>query len=405
MAHSRTEQQLDAVSLSHDCHSDERAQLVASLRCQLTEHLDKLNLDAHRSGNSTKEQIRLSHSVHRLDFLARERKALARRALTLVERFAVGTDIEPERISPKIIPVGPDSTESLLFRLATTSWSVPVSTGYGRRMRFIIIDRNNEKLIGVLAIGDPVFNLRARDNWIQWTVEDRRERLVNVMDAYVVGAVPPYSHLLGGKLVTALIGSSEVALGFKQRYAQSTGVISEKPKNPRLALVTITSALGRSSIYNRVKLPGLLDLKFIGTTQGWGHFHIPDTIFSNMRLLLSLDGHKYADGHQFGSGPNWRMRVIRKALSLIGLDEALLRHGIGREIYAMPLAQNWCAFLRGKARIYGSQRPSVDTISKACLERWVVPRSMRKSDYLAWSSEDRAHLLAPIFGDGVGVVG
>jgi len=33
------------------------------------------------------------------------------------------------------------------------------------------------------------------------------KRLVNVMDAYVLGAVPPYNMLLGGKLVASLVRS------------------------------------------------------------------------------------------------------------------------------------------------------------------------------------------------------
>jgi Druantia protein DruA len=38
-----------------------------------------------------------------------------------------------------------------------------VSRGYGRRMRFLIWDQSNEKLIGLIVLGDPVFNLRVRD--------------------------------------------------------------------------------------------------------------------------------------------------------------------------------------------------------------------------------------------------
>ena len=53
-------------------------------------------------------------------------------------------------------------------------------------------------------------NLSARDDWIGWTHEDRSKRLVHVMDAYVVGALPPYSYLIGGKMVAALMASQEV---------------------------------------------------------------------------------------------------------------------------------------------------------------------------------------------------
>ena len=377
---------------------EDRAALVASLRLKLTQHLSDLDLQAHSDGNGTKDQVRASHGAHRAEYTAREAEALKGRTEHLVDRLALGCEVEPRLIAPEIVPVIAGSQEALLFRLVTTLWSVPVSAGYGRRMRFLIVDRSNDKLIGILALGDPVFNLKVRDEWIDWTVEQRKKGLVHVMDAYVVGAVPPYSQLLGGKLVSALVGSAEVAKLFRMRYSKSTGIISGERKNPRLALVTVTSALGRSSLYNRIKLPGLIELQRIGHTNGWGHFHVPNHVFAEMRALLSLDEHKYADGHRFGSGPNWRMRVIRKSLSLTGLDETILRHGIKREVYAMPLASNWRRFLRGESRIYGSQRPSVDEISDACLDRWILPRSKRRPEYRDWSLVDRTKLFVPIFG-------
>ena len=72
-------------------------------------------------------------------------------------------------------------------------------------MRFIVWDDSNGKVLGILAIGDPVFNLRVRDEHIGWSAVDRKARLVNVMDAYVLGALPPYNTLLGGKLVACLL--------------------------------------------------------------------------------------------------------------------------------------------------------------------------------------------------------
>jgi hypothetical protein len=69
------------------------------------------------------------------------------------------------------------------MRLASLTWAVPVSNGFGRRLRYLVWDRNNNKLIGLIAIGDPVFNLSVRDKLIGWTVKDRGERLVNILDA------------------------------------------------------------------------------------------------------------------------------------------------------------------------------------------------------------------------------
>jgi hypothetical protein len=90
------------------------------------------------------------------------------------------------------------------------TWSVPVSNGFGRRLRYLVWDKQNEKLLGIIAIGDPIFNLSVRDNHIDWNVEDGGKRLVNMMDAYVFGALPPYNMLLGGKLVACLLRTRDI---------------------------------------------------------------------------------------------------------------------------------------------------------------------------------------------------
>ena len=78
---------------------------------------------------------------------------------------------------------------------------VPVSQGFGRRLRYLVWDEQNEKLIGLIAIGDPVFNLFGSRQSDKMGRHARRARLVNVMDAYVLGSLPPYNLLLGGKML------------------------------------------------------------------------------------------------------------------------------------------------------------------------------------------------------------
>lgn len=380
-----------------------RDRLAADLRKELESHIATLKLDALLAGNLTgdvrKAMIRTSHAHQRSDLMQRERLALGPQVARLLSYFADGAEIQPELIDPVLVPVVSGQETALLFRVATALWSVPVSKGYGRRIRFLVMDKANSRLIGVIALGDPVFNLRVRDDWIRWTVGRRKLRLVNVMDAYVLGAVPPYSQLLGGKLVCSLLGSREISDYFEEKYAAATGIISNKQRAPKLALVTVTSALGRSSLYNRMVLPGLVQLHRVGVTEGWGHFHVPDSLFRRMRELLDLDGHAYADGHQFGDGPNWRIRVIRECLGRIDMDPNLLRHGISREVYAMPLAENWREFLRGKTKDCILRRPSVDEISGAARGRWIVPRAIRRPEYKAWTRSDTLQLLVPLLAD------
>lgn len=375
-----------------------------ALRAEILEHIEHIGLFS-LNGNgsspvSSKESIRAAHAYQRSRYMEREARMLGRQWSNLMEHFAEGNEVVPEAIDPKLEVVESEKESGRLFRFATTLWSAPVSRGFGRRMRYLVRDRSNGKLIGIFALGDPVFNLKARDEWIGWNQAHRRDCLTNVMDAYVVGAVPPYAQLLGGKLVASLIGSREVATHFCRKYGGTTGIISGKQKRAQLALVTVTSALGRSSIYNRLHLrerpfdvssSTLVKLERIGETTGYGHFHLPDEIFVKLRKLIAQDQHAYADGHQFGDGPNWRMRVARVGLQTLGLDPNLVRHGIKREVYAMPMTEGFRDALKGNSRRKIVKRPSTKDLSSAALERWVLPRAetrpefmnLRKSEYLA----------------------
>ena len=341
-----------------------------------------------------KDGIRKAHQSQRAGYLANEAKMAGRRWPKVMSYLADGDKICPEKIRPVLVPVESGSFENELFRFATTLWSVPVSRGFGRRMRYLVMDAYHDKLMGIFALGDPVFNLRARDQLIGWGQAERRERLVDIMDGYVIGSMPPYSALLGGKVVTSLLGSAEIGEDFKAKYGTTTGIISKTEKRARLTMITVTSALGKSSIYNRLHLRDahsgdtLVKLNSIGMTDGYGHFHLSELLFARMRYLLIQQGHAYATEHQFGDGPNWRMRTIRVALSTLGLSPNLVRHGISREVFAMPLVQNYKNVLLHGKNIYGSGRPTVDEISAAALERWVLPRAVSRPEYRAIRKED-----------------
>ncbi|MCC8689067.1 Druantia anti-phage system protein DruA [Xanthomonas campestris] len=341
-----------------------------------------------------KESYRNFHRSQRANKLEANSRWLGLNQARLVRWFADGMDIDPTAVTPELELVSKETWQSDLFRLASLYWQIPVSDGYGRRMRFLVWDRAHDKLMGIFALGDAVFNQAARDAHIGWDHHQRSESLVNLMDAYVLGALPPYSQLLGGKLVASLIRTQDVVDAFNQRYNDSTGLISGKKKRAQLVAVTTTSALGRSSIYNRLQLSGQKIFEPIGFTSGWGHFHFSGKIFDELRGYLEYIEDDYADGFSFGSGSNWRIRVIKRALERLGMDTSLARHGFSREVFIAKLARNAEAYLRGdnKRVLYGSL-PTVAEISQVARERWVVPRADRDSSYLGWKAID---LLASI---------
>lgn len=373
----------------------------ARLKRTLRRHLHLLGFTRDKSGllvppDTTKDGIRRLHALQRTERVTQSRSLIEGRLPELRKHFANGSDIVPGEIRPRLELVESDTDESDLFRLASLTWSVPVSQGYGRRMRFLVWDDSNDKLIGLFALGDPVFNLRVRDQLIDWTQDMRRERLVNVMDAFVLGAVPPYNMLLGGKLIASLIRSIEVKDLFAERYRYSEGVISGKVKKPNLTLVTTSSSLGRSSIYNRLKLGGINYFENVGYTQGWGHFHIPDALFGELRAYLRRKRHNYAGNHQFGQGPNWKLRALRESLKLLGENADLLCHQINREVFLCTLAANAFRILRGEAtRPNYKNLLSVASIAELAKERWIHPRAERMPEFKKWRRKQIDGLLLP----------
>ena len=341
----------------------------------------------------TKAQIRDLHLVARTEKYKSLKKLVERKEDSLIEYFADGSDIDLDHFSPKIEEVYTDTWQNDLFRYATLLWSVPVSSGFGRRTRFLVWDKSNEKLIGLFALGDPVFNLNCRDNWIGWNSVDREKKLYNVMDIFVLGSVPPYNQLLGGKLVSLLATSNEVRETIKRKYRGKRTIIEGASKNPELALLTTGSALGKSSIYDRVVYKKQLLYQRIGTSKGWGHFHFTSDIFEDIRFYLSLKHPGMDTRYKFGQGPNWKLRTVRKGLEELGLSGNLLKHGINREIYAIPLAYNFREFLLGQeAKLRKIDLP-IESLSDFFKIRWLYGRADRKPEYREFTNESVKSLI------------
>src|SRR5207302_1907800 len=121
------------------------------LRKKLLAHVGKLGFVADHNGFLTprsdgKKALRMLHRLKRNELIEREKKFIQSEWLRLRGYFANGADAEPERIRPRLELIEKNTWQSRLFRLASLTWSVPVSQGYGRRMRFLVWDDNNQKL-------------------------------------------------------------------------------------------------------------------------------------------------------------------------------------------------------------------------------------------------------------------
>lgn len=338
--------------------------------------------------SSDKQLIRQLHSLAVIHQRERSRPGLARHESRLLTRLASGDEVNVSRIFPKLIEVSPRSEDELLFRYAKLHWSIPVSSGYGRRLRFLVVDQYNDKLMGIIGLGDPVFNLKPRDEWIGWNKSAARMRLRHVMDMFVLGSVPPYSFLLCGKLTALLATSDEVRESFARKYSGRGSLISEQPHDGRLALLTTVSALGRSSIYNRLKFGARIAFCSVGFTRGYGEFQFSNGLYAAISDYAVENLTPTAKHASWGTGFRNRREIVRKVLQSIELSGELLHHGVRREAFVAPLAKNSREFLTGQDDQLVTFRQPVADLFEYFRTRWLIPRSTRDSRYRQWSPEE-----------------
>lgn len=339
----------------------------------------------------SKEYVRNLHAAAVKSLQDQAAPALKRFERDFLQRLLRGSELNPRAIDPILIPVeGSKNENSRLWRWAALHWSIPISTGYGRRLRFLVADRGHkDAVIGLIGLADPVFGLGARDRWIGWTQQQRQARLACVMDAFVLGAVPPYSELCGGKLVALLATSREMRHAFLERYAHRTTLIGQRDPEADLALITTISALGRSSIYNRLTGPDRQHgFHCVGFTQGTGDFHLTGDLYHDLAVHaaeITDHGATYRNAKWPRGTFRNRREVIQRALDDIGLNSRALRvHGIQRPIYCAPFADNTREWLRGDCTQLNVTIRSASELAAWWRTRWGIPRSDRVTTWQAF---------------------
>lgn len=329
---------------------------IKELRLEIINDLFKLQWEMVQDNNSlivrppkeySKDAIRKCMSYKRNELLKDSEQWIAKNLFNLRNNMATGEQALSSAINPEI-EVCVTKKQHDLFRICRYSWSSPYSDYVGRRIKLIIRDGalSNRPIIGIAALGSPIIHIPERDTWVGWNKTVRTANLNNCMDAYVVGALPPYNHLLGGKLISYILASNEIRQIYFDKYGESDVNARKSIDSSNLVCLFTTSLYGRSSQYNRIKYMDQTLFHEIGKTKGYGSLHISEKTFRLMIHFLKENG--ILIPNSFGSGPNWRMRVIREAAKLLKIDaNLLLAHSFKRTIYATPLADNFKEVLLG----------------------------------------------------------
>ena len=239
------------------------------------------------------------------------------------------------------------------------------------------------RLLGAqLAIQQLLERADFEQVWQTWATSERgktaiRNGLVaiknhhvgtSILELNICGAIPPYNHILAGKLTALLICSPQVATDYKRRYGTARSEIASQLKGadvirPAELVYIGTTALytAGSSQYNRLRLPaGLLraeapetSIERIGVTLGYGTSHISDATTAALEAAASDDFLQV--NHVLGEGVSPKMRIIRWGLDAIfregqrSLSDRVAQHQMRRLVYGVLLAENGKEYLQGKA--------------------------------------------------------
>lgn len=357
-------------------NSEEKVKLLLvrdlfRLNWHIEKSRNKLVISSPNSYN--KEIIRCSMNISRKEILNKNKEWIEKHVDLAKENLAQGKDVLKSKVLPRI-EICKTQKQHNLFRIFRYYWSSPYSEYVGRRIRLLIRDDgiDNSPIIGIAALGSSIIHIPDRDKWIGWNKETRTNNIIYTMDAYVLGALPPYNYLLGGKLISYILASNEIREIYKDKYKDKTTII-KKRKAADLVCIFTTSLYGNSSQYNRLKFKNRLLYIPIGYTKGYGALHVSNETFGAMQQLLMEKGLMILN--RFGDGPNWRMRVIRLASDIIGFNSnIILQHSFERKIYAIPLAKNFRSFLLGENNKPIYYNFPMQALVKFWKERWLHMR-------------------------------
>lgn len=215
-----------------------------------------------------------------------------------------------------------------------------------------------------------------------------------IADLTVCGAIAPYNHVLGGKLVSMLAVSPTAVRLYHKRYEQYASEIASslaaRPirRRSNLVFVGTTSLYGSQvSQYNRLRLPaaalgatGDIEFRRLGRSRSFGTSHLSSDAVSALVRLTEQSSIGVRVNSIFGEGVNPKLRKLRSGLDLLGWpSEQLLQHRRQRVVYGINLVDNLLPYLLGVEPTPQYMFPlhakdDVERIAQWWYDRWLSGR-------------------------------
>lgn len=278
-----------------------------------------------------------------------------------------GKDIDVKRIDLELRDIETDTDRVIAKWFDIVWWSIPYRPTVGRRLSMLLWDRYHNAPFGLITLQSPVISdIKVRDKYYSFTTQEIKMKNINkIMDSHRIGAFPPYNYLTGGKMVAMAVASNEVIKKYKEKYYED------------LIGITTMSAFGRSSIYNRLKYKGEYIARSIGYSSGYGNINIPDDLYN--KLIKYLNENNVKTKFDFNCGSSVRIKLIRKAFSLLGLGKYSFNN-IKKEVFVYNLVKNLKEVIINQAQPIWYDRPFYDLFTY-WLQRWCFGKAERDTKF------------------------
>lgn len=252
----------------------------------------------------------------------------------------------------------------------------------------------------------------------------------SMMDVIICGAIPPYSHVLGGKLVCMLLTSPEIRRDYHDRYGQVTSGIASRIKGQPVTKPAELVFMGTTSLYhvgssqyNRVRVPGMLAggtgeicYERLGATRGYGSVHFSERTRKLLETVTTAERGALLITRTFGEGVSPKLRLVREGLACVGLDsDHLLQHQCRRIIYGIQLARNAREYLRGEASVpdyilpaetADQAKATTEAIAEHWRARWLSKRivSQEVLERVLRTDHEGLRMSCPMGDEGPGLL-
>jgi hypothetical protein len=212
----------------------------------------------------------------------------------------------------------------------------------GRFLKFLVTDGNvdNPRYIGVISVSSDVIAINDRDNYIGWTSDNKiKEKKLahSAIGSCIMSTQPIGYNFLGGKLVAAMITSSNVRNIWKKLYGQT------------LVGMTTTSLYGSYSMYNSLKW-----WHKCGSSAGKIAIKPDEDIYKIWHEWVKSNwAEKYEKAmtqREGVSGPvtGAKTRVLGMIFNACGIKQSAYQHGYERGVYYSCFYENTKEFLQSK---------------------------------------------------------